>query len=123
MKIYTGCFDNLDYYLDEGLMPININTECPVYFEGRNWLCFSPDLPLFIKWKNKEINEFEYHDEFGKKLDSLDKEKTKQLIKSVDNPILLSTEPMGVPSHRHQVADWIENNLGVVCDEYPNKVL
>ena len=122
-KIYTGCFDNLDYYLEEGLIPININTECPVYFEGRNWLCFSPDLPLYIKFKNGEISEFTFHEEFNKKLNSLDKEKTKELLGSVENPILLTTEPQGVYSPRHQVADWIENNLGVVCDEYPEKVL
>lgn len=118
MKIYTGCFDNLERYLEQGLTPVNINIECPVYFEGINWLCFAPDLCSFIKFRNKEINEFEFCEEFFKKLNSLNKSEIKNLIESIENPILLTTEPMGVYSSRHQVADWLESNMGVVCEEY-----
>ena len=117
--IYTGYFAKTKEYEDAGLTPISIAGAAPCWFEGFEWKMFAPSLDIFTKYKNGEINEFGYVERYiPERLDILDKNELKELINSVEKPILLCYEKPGDFCHRHILADWIEMNLGIPVEEY-----
>lgn len=118
MKIYTGYFDALETYVENGLNPISIAGLAPCYYEGREWKFLAPKLSTYTRYKNGEINEFGYMEEYiPTRLDVLDKQELKQKIDEIENPIFLCYEKEGF-CHRHLFADWLENNLGYMVEEY-----
>lgn len=117
--IYTGYYAKLKNYLDAGLTPVSISGSIPDFMQGYLWWKFlAPSWDIFSKWKTGEIDEFGYVQRYiPERLEVLDKAKLKEALLSLDNPILLCYEKEGF-CHRHVLADWIENNLGIRVDEF-----
>lgn len=116
--IYTGYFNKLEYYKEQGLTPVSIAGKSPCFFDGIELKFFAPTIDIFTQYINGEIDEFGYTDRFiPERLDILDKNKVKEQLLSINNPILLCYEKEGF-CHRHLVADWIEAHLGIPVAEY-----
>lgn len=116
--IYTGYYAKTQDYIEEGLTPIAISGKAPIWFEGLHWKFLAPSWGIFSKWKDGVINDFGYLERFNNEiLSKINKEDLKQTLLQIKDPILLCYEKEGF-CHRHIVADWIENNLGMRVDEY-----
>lgn len=117
--IYTGYYNKLEYYKQNGLTPISIAGGAPDFFDGIEWRFFAPSLDIFSQWKSGKITDEQYIARFvPERLEKLDKSKIRELLLSVKNPILLCYEKPGDFCHRHIVADWISSNLLLECEEY-----
>lgn len=118
--IYTWYYAKLKDYEKAGLTPIAISGGVPDFFpkEYRWWKFLAPTWDIFSKWKSGEINEFGYAERYLPEiLGKIDKDKFKEMLLSIENPILLCYEKNGF-CHRHIVADWIESELHLVVDEF-----
>lgn len=119
--IYTGYYAKLKQYKEKGLYTIAISGKRPDFYKGAIWKDLAPRYATFQKWKNKEIDDFQYTYEYKTWLNSLNKEQIKNdinMLLNVHNDIIfLCYEKEGF-CHRHILADWIEENLGMRVEEY-----
>ena len=118
--IYTGYYAKLKDYEKAGLTPIAISGGVPDFFpkEYRWWRFLAPTWDIFSKWKSGEIDNFGYMGRYVPEiLGKIDKANFKDMLSSVENPILLCYEKEGF-CHRHIVADWIESELHLPVQEY-----
>ena len=85
---------------------------------------FAPSWDIFSKWKSGEIDNFQYTERFNQEiLDKLDKEEVLKFLDSFETDIiLLCYEKSGDFCHRHIVAEWLHNNLGVHVEEFNGTV-
>lgn len=119
--IYTGYYANLKKYEEAGLVPVAISGVVPKFFDGLTYKEFAPRKEMFQKWKNGEIDNFQYTQEYKAYLNTLDKEEIKEDFDSphsCSNMILLCYEKSGDFCHRHALADWLEENFGYRVEEY-----
>ena len=119
--IYTGYYAKLKEYEKVGLIPVAISGKIPDFYDGLTYKEFAPRWEVFRKWKNKEISDIEYVEEYKKYLDTLDKEEIRSDFDSphkCSNMILLCYEKSGDFCHRHALADWLEENFGYRIEEY-----
>lgn len=119
--IYTGYYARLKKYEEAGLTPISIAGKAPAFYEGLEYKKLAPKYDFFIKWKNGEIDNFQYVILFNALvLDKLVQSKViAELYEMSDGNdiVLLCYEKPGDFCHRHQVADWLEA-VGTRVDEY-----
>ena len=119
--IYTGYYAKLKQYKEKDLYTIAISGKRPDFYRGAVWKDFAPRYITFQKWKNKEIDDFQYTDEYKTWLNCLNKEQIKNdinMLLNIHNDIIfLCYEKEGF-CHRHILADWIEENLGMRVEEY-----
>lgn len=122
--IYTGYYANIKKYEEAGLIPVAISGKVPDFYDGLTYKEFAPRWNTFKKWKNGEISNAEYVEEYKKYLNTLDKEDIKMDFDSpnkCNNMILLCYEKSGDFCHRHVLADWLEENFGYEVKEYEIK--
>ena len=118
---YTGYYALTAKYKSAGLYTAGISGAVPQFYDGPRILEFAPRKEMFNRWKNGEIDNFGYHEEYVKYLDSLDKKDVRETLdelKEHGDVIFLCYEKTGVFCHRHILADWLENNFGEKVDEY-----
>ena len=110
--------------MDNGLQVVSIAGKAPDFFKGPKYPSLAPKYEMFMDWKKGKIDNFEYTKIFKEKLNSLDSHAVKRFLISFDKDVvLLCYEKSGNFCHRHIVADWIEENLGFIVEEYDfNKV-
>ena len=121
--IYTGYFANIHNY--HGCL-LSIASISPDFFEGSTMSAFAPPMKLIGAYKRGEINEFEYNDRYKKEvLDKLNKKEIHDYLIKIDKDedvYLLCYEKEGF-CHRHIVADWLENEVGLVVNEWSPSVM
>ena len=122
--IYTGYFARTKQYTDNGLQVVSIAGKAPDFFKGPKYPSLAPKYEMFMDWKKGKIDNFDYTRIFKERLNSLDPHAVKRFLTSFDKDVvLLCYEKPGDFCHRHIVADWIEENLGLIVEEYDfNKV-
>ena len=114
--IYTGYFAQAKKY--KGIL-MSVAGKTPKSFNGIKLRCFMPKFWFFQKWKNGEISNDEYVEIFKKEvLDHINKESIKNFLSSDKDLFLLCYEKSDDFCHRHIVADWIRNELGLDVREY-----
>lgn len=120
MKIYTGYYAKIKKYTEAGLVPVSIAGRAPAFYNGIQFKKLAPTFEIFNAWKTGEINDFEYTSKFRKEvLGNLDKLYIKEALAAFgEEIILLCYEKSGDFCHRHIVADWIEEALGVPVEEF-----
>ena len=121
--IFTGYYAKLNQYKNLGLEPIAISGKRPDFYDGLYYPEFAPRWETFKKWKDKDITNEGYAEEYKKYLDSLDKEEIKKDFKPYMNSpknhvILLCYEKPSDFCHRHVLAEWLFENLGIEVAEY-----
>lgn len=121
--IYTGYYAKLKKYEEAGLTPISIAGKAPEFYKGVQYKKFAPSWHIFSRWKKKEIENFQYTLEFKREiLDNLNKEEIKEFLLSFTGDIiLLCYEKSGDFCHRHIVAEWLTNEVGLETKEYKIK--
>jgi len=110
MMIYTS------YYAKyKGANPVSIAGRCPVWYKGREYKKLAPKYDFFKKYK-EDGNEAEYTAAFqAQVLDLLDPATV--LSELGENAVLLCWEKSGEFCHRHLVAKWLRDKLGIECTE------
>jgi len=120
MVIYTGYYAKLKEYLNQGLTPIAISGAVPDFYDINKylwWRRLAPSWDIFSKWKSGEIDDYGYVERYiPERLETLDKEKLKRDLLSIENPILLCYEKDGF-CHRHVLADWLRD-MGLEVEEF-----
>ena len=71
--IYTGYYAKLNKYNEAGIEPVAISGKVPDFYEGFCYPDFAPRWETFKKWKNKEITNEGYVEDYRAYLESLDK--------------------------------------------------
>lgn len=120
--IYTGYYAKTKLYKEKGIHTIAISGKIPDFYQGDRWLDLAPRYGSFKRWKDGEIDNFEYMKLYREWLNCLDKEQVKKdllfLLEAHENIIFLCFEKSGDFCHRHILADWIEENFKLRVEEY-----
>jgi hypothetical protein len=83
----------------------------PRWYTGRRYMALAPTWDMI-----KNMNPLEYNEAFDKMLSRLDAAKVYEDLG--DGAILLCWEKPGDYCHRRRVAEWLEEELGVVIPEF-----
>lgn len=124
MKIATGYFARVKEYLDKGYAPISIALKQPWFLNGQVGMWgYSPLAPtkdiLALKNNPEEYTKKYQEDILGKLEPSMVYHHLKQIAMEAktDKVVLLCWEGLGKFCHRHIVADWLKENLGIEVKE------
>lgn len=118
--IYTGYYAKLKKYKEDGLYPIAISGKIPDFYGEAYWDDFAPRYEDFLAWKSGQISDIQYNKKYREWLDSLNKQEIRDVLDELkdENIIFLCYEKSGDFCHRHILADWLEENVGAVVEEY-----
>ena len=120
--IYTGYYAKLKQYKQNGLYPIAISGKVPDFYTEAYWSDFAPRYEMFLEWKAGRSDNSQYTVQYKEWLNSLDKQEIRDVIKELEDEgktiIFLCYEKSGEFCHRHVLADWLEENLGMRVEEY-----
>lgn len=124
MKIYTGYYAKLKKYKEHNLYPIAISGKRPDFYTEAFWTDFAPRYKDFLEWKSGKDSDIQYTKKYREWLDSLNKQEIRDVLEELENEgkdiIFLCYEKPGDFCHRHILADWMEEHLGYVVEEYLN---
>lgn len=123
--IFTGYYAKLKQYEQAGLQPVSIAGRAPEFYKGPQYKALAPEYKMFMDWKKGKIDDDQYTEIFTKRLNTLDKEAVRNMLtKWFDKDvILLCYEKTGDFCHRHIVASWVEDNLGLSVGEYDQETM
>ena len=120
MKIYTSYFARMKKIPDE-IVRISICGKAPDWYEGIQYKKVAPKYGFFQEWKKNQDNNF-YIEHFNAEvLDMLNAESVYRDLDKLSNGddcVLLCYEKSGDFCHRHLVANWLSDNLGIEVKEY-----
>ena len=114
--MYTSYFGNRKNIIN----PLAITVKRPYWFKGLHYPNLGPKESFLKDYKDGKIDEIEYIEQYTKLvLDPLSPEETyRDLIDTYGEDVtLLCYEKPPKFCHRHIVALWFENNLGVDIPE------
>lgn len=112
---------NTSYYSKSGKDPnaVSIAGRAPDWYTGRQYKKLAPRIWFFKKYKEDGDEAF-YTEQYQKEvLDKLDPKEV--FLELGDNAILLCWETPGKFCHRHLVAKWLEEKLGISVLELNEK--
>lgn len=114
----TGYFPDLRNNKEIGAISIAIGN--PQYIRHLpRYTKLAPLWDFLMQHKNKEIDDDGYITEFNKILDKLNPQEVyDELININPNPVLMCFCKPDKFCHRHIVAKWLEDNLGIEIEEY-----
>ena len=120
MKIYTSYFAKLKK-IPEDIVRISICGKAPDWYDGIQYKKVAPKYGFFQEWKKNHDNDF-YIEHFNAEvLDNLvAKNVYEDLNKLSDGKdcVLICYEKSEDFCHRHLVADWLNQKLGINVEEY-----
>ena len=120
MKIYTSYFAKLKK-IPEDIVRISICGKAPDWYDGIQYKKVAPKYGFFQEWKKNHDNDF-YIEHFNAEvLDNLvAKNVYEDLNKLSDckDCVLICYEKSEDFCHRHLVADWLNQKLGINVEEY-----
>ena len=109
MKIYTGNFANVKKYKEKAIHPISIAISAR-YFSGDKYIPLNPHKSFMME------SEETYTPKYKEILSKLDVEQVVNDLKKISNNkniVLLCHEKEGDFCHRHLVAKWLEESIGI----------
>jgi uncharacterized protein YeaO (DUF488 family) len=121
--LYTGYYAKTKKYEELGMLTVAVSGKVPDFYKGLRWIDVAPRWEHYRRWKDGEINDFEYALLYGEMLKNLDKDSVRNFIKDLlsksEDVIFLCYEKSGTFCHRHILADYLENELMIGrVDEY-----
>jgi hypothetical protein len=97
-------------------LAVSIAGGAPEWYTGRQYKKLAPKLDFFLKYK-QDGDESYYTEQFKRRvLGVLDPNKVWEELG--EDSILLCWESPGEFCHRRIVAEWFQNELGVIVPEY-----
>ena len=116
MKIYTSYFARAGQLKRNGIEPICIAVGTPKYFTGCSYKRLAPRRDMLY------MNEQMYRREFANIMAKLNPQQVlidlKRLAGRVGNVALCCYEKPSDFCHRHLVAEWLNQSLGIEVVEY-----
>lgn len=108
---------NTSYYAKyKGDSAVSIAAKCPHWFTGRQYKKLAPSYHALMDYKNGKINEEQFTElYYAEVLNNLDAKRVYEELG--ENSVLLCWEKSGSFCHRHIVAEWLQNELGVEITE------
>lgn len=116
--IYTGYFDRLAFYQQNGLVPICIAGYAPAGFSGMYYKSLAPKKIWWQEWHDKKLGEDWYSQKYSETvLSELNPERVAHDFRMMgDNVVLLCYEKPPAFCHRHLVARWFQAHRIKVCE-------
>jgi len=112
--MYTSYFARIGFIKDQSKI-ISIARSAPKFYKGESFLALAPTSSLLWAWKQGKLTEQEYEDIYYRDvLSKLDPRKTYELLK--DKILTCWENPTGF-CHRHIIAKWFFETLGIVVLE------
>jgi len=108
---------NTSYYAKyKGDNAVSIAARCPHWFTGRQYKKLAPYYNTLIEYKNGKLTKEQYSECYRTEvLNNLD---AKQVYEELgEDAVLLCWEKSGSFCHRHLVAEWLKEKLGVEVTE------
>ena len=117
--IYTGYFDRLSDYKEDGLTPVDIGGYSPPGYVGLRFRDLAPKKVWWQEWHDKNLSDDWYEEKYRKTvLNLLDPHETAGRIHALGrNVVLLCREKPPQFCHRHLAAKWFREN-GINVREY-----
>lgn len=118
IEIYTSYFGKLRKLQDNGILPVSIAIGTPHWFLGGTYPSLAPKRGML------KMNETDYRREFDK---ILSMSPPMRVLRDLDvmarnngksSIALLCYEPPEKFCHRHLVAEWFKDKLGIEVKEY-----
>lgn len=94
---------------------VSISLYKPKWFNGEEYKQLAPPSFLLWKYKNGEVNNDEYVEIYKKY--TLEKLDASQVYEDLQDKVLLCYEKSSDFCHRHIVAEWIYEKLGIKVNE------
>lgn len=120
--IFTGYYAKLKFYQEQGLEPVAISGKVPDFYGGLTYPDFAPRYEMFQRWKNKEITNEGYVEEYRAYLNTLNSYGVELDFRDYNvegaDIILLCYEKPEDFCHRHVLADWLEEKFGWKVEEF-----
>lgn len=120
MKIYTSYFAKLKK-IPEDIVRISICGKAPDWYDGIQYKKVAPKYGFFQEWKKNQDNDF-YIEHFNAEV--LDNLVAKNVYEDLSNLsdgkdcVLICYEKSEDFCHRHLVAGWLNQKLGINIEEY-----
>jgi uncharacterized protein (DUF488 family) len=108
---------NTSYYAKSSKLPnaVSIAGKAPDWYTGREYKQLAPKYWFFKKYKDDGDEKF-YTEQYKKEvLDQLDPKKVFEELG--ENSVILCWEKSGKFCHRHLVAEWFKEKLGIEVTE------
>ena len=116
----TGCFKQVNDGHTNGFISISLYPS-KNDFVKYEYKSLAPNWKLFENLNKKKITEDQFIKSYEDQLVSLSAEKVyEDLINLVSGfePIIMTSISKKKFCHRHLVAEWLENELGIIIEEY-----
>ena len=115
----TGCFNQANDGHTNGYISISLYAS-KNDFVNYEYKSLVPNWKLFENLKKKKITEVQFVNIFKNQLFSLNANTVYEDLKSLVagfEPIIMTSVSKKKFCHRHIVAEWLENELGIVIEE------
>lgn len=116
----TGCFKQVDDGYVNGFISISLYPS-KNEFVKYEYKSLAPNWKLIENLNKKKITEDQFIKSYEDQLDSLSADKVyEDLVNLVSGfePIIMTSISKKKFCHRHLVAEWLENELGIIIEEY-----
>ena len=116
----TGCFKQVDDGYVNGFISISLYPS-KNEFVKYEYKSLAPNWKLIENLNKKKITEHQFIKSYEDQLDSLSADKVyEDLVNLVSGfePIIMTSISKKKFCHRHLVAEWLENELGIIIEEY-----
>ena len=116
----TGCFKQVDDGYVNGFISISLYPS-KNEFVKYEYKTLAPNWKLIENLNKKKITEHQFIKSYEDQLDSLSADKVyEDLVNLVSGfePIIMTSISKKKFCHRHLVAEWLENELGIIIEEY-----
>ena len=125
MRIYTSYYANMRH-IPEDIVQISIAGKAPKWYNGLEYKKLAPKFSFFNEWKTKGLSNEYYIEHFNNEVLSLlnannvlsDLER----LSGGKDCVLLCYESPDNFCHRHLVANWLENKLGIDVHEFSKHI-
>lgn len=121
MRIHTGYFAMTRHYAP--LVPVSIALKTPEFFTGPRYTKVSPTGEILRLYKGGCLSREDYIIMYRR--DVLSKLDPFKIVRDLENLcgdapglVLLCYEKPGDLCHRHLLAEWLSQHMGIVVEEY-----
>lgn len=120
MTIYTSYYAK-SKKIPEDIVRISIAGKAPEYYTGIQYKALAPKYGFFMEWKKNHNNDFYVKHFYSEVLDNLNPKDVYNKLHELSvgkDCVLLCYEKSDDFCHRHIVAKWLEDNLGIIVKEW-----